>query len=50
MSYHKDLCSLCSAIKNQPEGTVPIELIDGLCRWCSKAWHEGYASALSGEK
>jgi hypothetical protein len=39
------LCQLCSASKNQPEGTTPIELIDGMCRWCSKAWNLGYLTA-----
>jgi len=44
-----DVCKLCSATKNQPEGTKPIELIDGMCRWCSNAWNLGFATAV-GEK
>jgi hypothetical protein len=44
------ICQLCSASKNQPEGTTPIELIDGMCRWCSNAWNLGYNAALDGEQ
>jgi hypothetical protein len=39
------LCKFCSAIKNQPEGTTPIELTDGMCYWCNKAWNLGYSTA-----
>jgi hypothetical protein len=50
MSEVHDVCKLCSATKNQPEGTKPIELIDGMCRWCSNAWNLGYNAALDGKQ
>lgn len=42
MSEVNICCSLCSATKNQPEGTTPIDLIDGFCRWCTLAWNAGH--------
>lgn len=50
MSETPRICYLCNAVKNKPEGTEPIELIDGMCVWCSKAWNLGYKAALDGEQ